>query len=125
MIDRLGPNPPRKVLIASANLLFARGLENILRQQENGQDVEILHTRSLPGTIEELENWNPDVVIVDYDDQTINRSEFLRYFVSGERPMQVMLVSLAANGTIVVYDRRTINPDQFDDWLNLSKHAVE
>ncbi|HVP21800.1 MAG TPA: hypothetical protein VMS73_08055 [Anaerolineaceae bacterium] len=125
MINGEDANIPRKVIIASANLLFARGLEKILRQQENAQLVEILNTRTMPETIEEVDHWKPDIVIVDYDDQAINRDEFLRYFVSGNRPMQVMLVSLAANGSIIVYDRRTLNPDQFEGWLNLSNPTIE
>jgi len=125
MINGRYPIIHRKVIIASTNLLFARGLEKILRQQENLQDFEVLNTHSMPETIKEVDHWKPDIVIVDYDDQAINRDEFLRYFVSGDRPMQVILVSLEANGSIVVYDRRTLNPDQFDGWLNLSTPSIE
>jgi cytochrome c oxidase subunit 2 len=70
-------------------------------------------------TIYNLENWRPELVVVDYDDHTINRAEFLNHFVSDEWPMQVVLVSLQANGRVVVYDRRTLTPDQAEDWLNL------
>ncbi len=125
MSDQVESKAQRKVIIASANLLFARGLEKILRQQVGGDAVDILHTRTMKLTIHELENWLPDVVIVDYDDRTIDRAEFLRHFVSFDRPMQVMLVSLGANGTIVVYERRKLNPDQVDDWLNFSDHAAD
>jgi cytochrome c oxidase subunit 2 len=125
MKDRPDSKKGRRVIIASANLLFARGLEKILRQQAGAEGVEILQTRSLEATFGELEKWIPDTIIVDYDDRTIDRSLFLRYFMDGDRPLQVMLVSLAASGAIVVYDRHTINPDQFEEWLHFSAHPAE
>jgi cytochrome c oxidase subunit II len=70
--------------------------------------------------LEVLETWQPDVVIVDYDDHKIERGEFLNYFVKSQRPMQVMLVSLQENGSVVVYDRRVLTSDQAEDWLSFS-----
>jgi cytochrome c oxidase subunit 2 len=72
-----------------------------------------------------LESWNPDLVIVDYDDRTIHREEFLTHFIVGDRPMQVMLVSLQASGEVVVYDRRTMTPAQAEDWLTLPAQSTE
>jgi cytochrome c oxidase subunit 2 len=112
----------RKIIIASASPLFAKGLEKMLRQQESRREIEIRHASTTAQTIQELEQWQPDVVIVDYDDHTIDRSEFLRYFVGGNRTMQVMLVSLKANGAVVVYDRRILSPDQAEDWLSLFRY---
>jgi cytochrome c oxidase subunit II len=66
-----------------------------------------------------LEDWQPNLVIVDYDDRTIHRAAFLSHFIAGDRPMQVMLVSLRASGEVVVYDRRTLTPAQAEDWLDL------
>jgi cytochrome c oxidase subunit 2 len=65
-----------------------------------------------------LETHHPDLVIVDYDDKTINRDEFLNHFVAGKAPMQVMLVSLQESGQVVVYDRRTLTSAQAENWLN-------
>ena len=116
----LGAN--RKIIIASASPLFAMGLEKMLRQQEAHRELEIRHATTTAQIIQVLEQWQPDVVIVDYDDQTIDRAEFLSYFVGGERTMQVMLVSLKANGSVVVYDRRTLTADQAEDWLGLFRY---
>lgn len=64
------------------------------------------------------------MVIVDYDDRTIHREEFLSHFIFGDRPMQVVLVSLQASGEVVVYDRRTMTPAQAEDWLSLPWQPV-
>jgi cytochrome c oxidase subunit II len=116
----LGAN--RKIIIASASPLFARGLEKMLRMQEAKREIEIRHASTTAQIIQRLEKWQPDVVIVDYDDQTIDRTEFLSYFVEGERTMQVMLVSLKSNGSVVVYDRRKLTADQAEDWLGLFRY---
>jgi cytochrome c oxidase subunit 2 len=71
-----------------------------------------------------LETWQPDLVIVDYDDAgkpgNIQREAFLSHFIAGDQPMQVMLVSLRASGEVVVYDRRTLTTAQADDWLDVA-----
>lgn len=110
----------QKVIISSANPLFAKGLEKILQHRHREGQIEIRHVRSMEETVLGLEQWNPDVVVVDYDDHTINRAEFLHHFVRGELPMRVMLVSLKASGVVVVYNRRTLSPDQAEDWLSLT-----
>ena len=110
----------RKIIISSANPLFAKGLEKILQHRHREGQIEIRHVQSMEETVLGLEQWNPDVVVVDYDDHTINRSEFLHHFVRGELPMRVMLVSLKASGAVVVYNRRTLTPDQAEDWLSLT-----
>ncbi|HMD89055.1 MAG TPA: hypothetical protein VKF38_07830 [Anaerolineaceae bacterium] len=110
----------RRVLIASANRLFGKGLEKLFVQKWGGKAIQIRLAYSMTETIYNLENWRPDLVVVDYDDNTINRVEFLNHFVSDERSMQVVLVSLQASGGVVVYDRRTLTPDQAEDWFNLT-----
>jgi cytochrome c oxidase subunit 2 len=109
----------KKILIASANPLFSAGLVSVLRQGEKGPGLDIFSVFSMVDTLKRLETWHPDLVIVDYDDQTINRAEFLNHFVNGDWPMQVMLVSLKASGAVVVYDRKTLTPAQAEDWLGL------
>ncbi len=109
-----------KVIISSANPLFAKGLEKILRRQHGEDQIEIRHVKSMEETVSGLEQWMPDLVVVDYDDHTINRSEFLHHFVRGELPMRVMLVSLTASGGVVVYNRQTLSTDQAENWLSLS-----
>jgi cytochrome c oxidase subunit II len=111
--------PIKRVLIASANPLFAKGLEKIYGDRWGKNAVELRLANSMGETLSRLESWNPDLVIVDYDDRTIHREEFLSHFIVGDQPMQVMLVSLQASGGVVVYDRRTLTPAQAEDWLSL------
>lgn len=116
-------NPVRRVLIASANPLFARGLQKMVidRWQRRGAEVRI--AGSMEAAVASLDAWTPDLVIVDYDDLgkpgSIQRAAFLNHFIAGDRPMQVMLVSLRESGEVVVYDRRTLTPAQAEDWLDL------
>jgi chemotaxis response regulator CheB len=109
---------PYRVLIASANPLFREGLRKVYEKRW-GERAEIV---GMPSTLEEtlssLEELQPDLVIVDHDDQTINRDEFLNRFVTGEAPMQVVLVSLGTSQLVVIYDRRKLTPAQAEDWLS-------
>jgi len=68
-------------------------------------------------TLEALETYQPDLVIVDYDDRAMNRTEFLNRFVVGENPMQVVLVSLETTEVVVVYDRRRLTAAEAEAWL--------
>ncbi len=119
-MDTLNRPLQQKFIISSANPLFAKGLEKILRRRHQDRQIEIRHMKSMEETVMGLEQWKPDVVVVDYDDETINRSEFLHHFVNSEMPMRVMLVSLNASGAIVVYNRQTLSTDQAEDWLSVS-----
>ena len=115
--------PVRKVLIASANPLFALGLQKMVAEHWARRSAEIRLAGSMDEAVQALNAWKPDLVIVDYDDVgrpgAIQRETFLSHFISGNRPMQVMLVSLQESGEVVVYDRRTLTPDQAEDWLDL------
>lgn len=115
--------PLRRVLIASANPLFAWGLRKMVSQHWEGRSMEIRLAGSMDEALAALETWFPDLVIVDYDEVSrpgaIQREAFLSRFITGDRTMQVMLVSLNASGEVVVYDRRTLTPAQAEDWLDL------
>ncbi|WP_299028541.1 cytochrome c oxidase subunit II [uncultured Thermanaerothrix sp.] len=111
----------RKVLIASANPLFGRGLERLIHQQWRGRQFEIRVVGTMEETLTLLESWLPDLVILDYDDRSLDRKRFMDLFVSSQRTMQVMLVSLQESGSVVVYDRRVLTPSQAEDWLLLSE----
>jgi cytochrome c oxidase subunit II len=117
-MTNLQQESPQRVVIASANPLFGKGLEKLIKQRSPDSPVEIRMVSSMADTLESVELWRPDLVIVDYDDRTIDRHEFLNYFVSGDQPMQVMLVSLQASGAVVVYDRKSLTPEEMEDWLN-------
>jgi cytochrome c oxidase subunit 2 len=115
--------PYQRVLIASANPLFGQGLEKMIQRQWKNPQLEIRRVASNEAVLSEMQSWSPDLVILDYDDKAISRAEFLQEFVTGEQPMQVMLVSLKSSGAVVVYDRRTMTPAQAEDWLNLPKFS--
>lgn len=118
-MDQLSGQPARRILIASANPLFSQGLKKLL--SERWQHIaEMRLVSSMDDTLHALKNWLPDLVVLDYDDHSLNRVEFLNHFVAGETPMQVMLVSLQASGDVVVYDRRTLTTAQMEDWLGSS-----
>ncbi len=109
----------RRVLIASANPLFGKGLERMLLHRNSGLEIEIRMAESMDETLHQMEDWQPNLVIVDHNDHTIDRVEFLNRFVETNWPMQVMLISLQISGEVVVYDRKTLTADQAVDYLNL------
>ncbi len=115
--------PARRVLIASANPLYAKALEKFIARHWEGRNVDVRLVSDMVEVTAALENWPPDLVIVDYDDVdkpgVIRREAFLSRFFAGDHPMQVMLVSLRASGEVVVYDRRTLTQAQAEDWLDL------
>ena len=107
----------RRLLIASANPLFREGLHKLYAADWNAQNVRVDMASTMDETLSFLENFQPDLVIVDHDDKTINRGEFLNRFVTGEMPMKVILVSLAATEPIVIYNRMQLTAAQAEDWL--------
>lgn len=119
-MDNLDTGKQKRVLIASANPLFGKGLEKMILGRWGERRPSIRFTKSTAETLAAVEEWQPDLVLIDYDDKTISRAEFMRQFGVDDRPMQVMLVSLQASGAVVVYDRRTLTPAQAQDWLNLA-----
>lgn len=114
-----------RVLIASANPLFGKGLEKLMMEKWRIQADSIRLTISTAETLTELESWHPDLVLIDYDDKSISRIEFMEKFSAGENPMQVMLISLQTGGQVVVYDRRSLTPAQAQDWLHLSGSSAK
>ena len=112
-----------RVLIASRHPLFGKGLRSLLLERW-GNQIEIIGlVSSIKETMETLEILNPDVVVVDYDDDEFNREEFLTRFMEGKRSLRVVLVSLKdgeEGAEAIIYDRRTMSASQIDDWLNLN-----
>jgi cytochrome c oxidase subunit II len=107
----------RRVLIASSHGLFAQGLRSLLHERQ-GENVEIIGVVSnLPEALDALDKLGPDLIIVDYDDEALNRDEFLARFIEGERKLRVVLLSLQSGKEAIVYDRRTLAAAQIDDWL--------
>jgi cytochrome c oxidase subunit 2 len=109
---------PRRVLIASSHPLFGQGLRSLLHERQ-GKNVQVVGVVSnLDEAVAEIDRLNPDLVIVDYDDEILNREEFLARFVEGERKLRVVLLSLQSGGEALVYDRRTLSASQIDNWLD-------
>jgi len=108
---------PQRVIIASANPLFREGLRKAYASRWEGR-AEIVGMPCTTGeTLTLLESLRPDLVIVDYDDATINRDEFLERFMEGESPMQVVLVSLGSTEPVVLYQRKRLTAAQAEAWL--------
>jgi DNA-binding NarL/FixJ family response regulator len=114
---------PRQVLIASSHSLFGKGLQNLLMERgHSGVDVVGI-VSNLDEALSALEQLSPDLIVVDYDDQDLNREEFLARFVEGEQKLRVVLLSLQSTGEAIVYDRRTMSALQIDNWLEEWKYS--
>ncbi|RJP48454.1 MAG: DNA-binding response regulator [Anaerolineaceae bacterium] len=108
---------PRRVLIASANPLFREGLRKVYAARWGDMALVVGTPSTMEETLTSLETLHPDLVIVDHDDTTINRDEFLNRFMEGESPMQVVLVSLASTEPVVLYQRKHLTAAQAESWL--------
>jgi cytochrome c oxidase subunit 2 len=120
------PADPLRILIASSHPLFAQGISSLLQKRPE-MDTEVV---GMVSTIDEalnaIKNLNPDLVIVDYDDEQVNREEFLARFVEGEGRLRVVLFSLKEGGDeAIVYDRRTMAASQIEDWLDGWSHPAD
>jgi cytochrome c oxidase subunit II len=116
-MPRTKPAKPRRVLIASSHPLFGQGLRSLL-QERKATGVEVVSmVTNLDEAMQALDRLNPDLIIVDYDDETLNREEFLARFMEGEKKQRVVLLSLQSAQEAIVYDRRTLAAAQIDDWL--------
>ncbi len=111
------PARPRRVLIASSHPLFGQGLRSLLRERQGAGVTVVGVVTSLDEALAALEKLTPDLIIVDYDDELLNRDEFLARFVEGEKKLRVVLLSLQSAKEAIVYDRRTLAASQIDDWL--------
>jgi len=114
------PARPKRVLIASSHALFGNGLRHLLETRWGDEVVVVGMVSTTEEASVALQTLAPDVVIVDYDDETLNRDEFLEDFVKAEGALRVVVLSLAespAGAEAIVYDRRTMEASRIDDWL--------
>jgi len=109
-------HPLRRVLIVSANPLFREGLRKVYAGRWESKAFIAGMATTMSEALDAIKYHQPDLVIVDYDDKTINRVEFLEHFVSDEAPMQVMLVSLGQSGEVLIYDRKRLTLAQAEAW---------
>ncbi len=110
-------NRPQRVLIASSHALFGQGLRSLLESRRKADVVVIGVVATIEEAMAALEKYDPDLIIVDYDDEVLNRDEFLARFVEGAKKLRVVLLSLNEAQEALVYDRRTLAASQIDDWL--------
>jgi DNA-binding NarL/FixJ family response regulator len=109
----------RRVLIVSSHPLFGKGIQHLLESRPNGEIYAVNLVSSVEAAVSALEKLLPHLVVVDYDDQDVNRDEFLARFVESEHQMRVVLLSLKEGGsTAIVYDRRSLAASQTEDWLH-------
>lgn len=109
---------PWRVLIASSHPLFAKGLRGLLQKRQEADVVVVGIVATIDEAMQALQSLHPDLVIVDYDDERVNRDEFLARFVEGEGSLRVVLLSLKEGGNeAIVYDRRSMAASQIEDWL--------
>src|SRR3990172_7013565 len=107
-----------RILIASSHPLFAEGLRSLLQRQKDQEAVVVGYVSTIEEAVAALQDLQPDLVIVDYDDERVNREEFLARFVEGEGRLRVVLLSLGERGhEAIVYDRRTLAASQIEEWL--------
>jgi cytochrome c oxidase subunit 2 len=109
---------PWRILIASSHPLFAEGLRSLLQKRQETDTIVVGLVSTIDEALSALHRLHPDLVIVDYDDEQVNRDEFLARFVEGEGRLRVVLLSLREGGDeAIVYDRRTLAASQIEDWL--------
>ena len=93
-MNQIPQSSPLRILIASSHPLFAQGINSLLSKRQE-MDIEVLGmVASISEAVEAINSLHPDLVIVDYDDEKVNREEFLARFVEGEGRLRVVLFSL-------------------------------
>lgn len=114
----LKQDTPRKVLILSSHPLFGKGLRKLLQDRHKSEVDVVKIVKSVQDAAAAIETVEPDLIIVDYDDDKVNLDEFLARFVEGAGSMRVVLLSLKEGGNrAIIYDRRTMAASQIDDWF--------
>jgi len=89
-----------------------------LFKKKLGVKVDVVaEVTNLDSAIEALEKRDVDLVIVDYDDEQLNREDILARFVSGGSQKKVILVSLSNPESAMLYDRRELPLSQFEAWF--------
>ena len=107
-----------RTLIISSHPLFGKGLLKILGARPNKPVQVVGIVSDLDQALKFLEISQPDLVIVDCDDERVIQRIFTKHIVEGERRLRVVLLSLKEGGSqAVVYDRRILSASEIDAWL--------
>lgn len=111
---------PWRVLIASNHPLFGKGLRSLLVNRWHEEVFVVGLVSTIDQAMRALDHHNPDLVIVDYDDQSLDPEAFLSRFMKTEHQLRVVLLSLQGGKKgkeATVYDRRTLQASRIEDWL--------
>jgi len=117
----MNQSSPWRVLIASNHPLFGQGLRSLLQERWGDQVCVLGLVRELDQTMQALDEMEPDLLIVDYDDQALNREAFLTRLIHTEHQLRVVLLSLQEGrkgSQATVYDRRTMEASRIEEWLD-------
>jgi len=107
-----------RILIVSSHPLFGQGLRSLLQQRQGTQIEVVGMVSSVDEAITAIKTLTPGMVIVDYDDERVNRDEFMARFIEGAGRIRLVLLSLKEGGSqALVYDRWSLAASQIDDWL--------
>lgn len=112
---------PWRVLIASNHPLFGKGLRSLLQEHWQEEVLVVGLVSNIDQAMRALDDLDPDLVVVDYDDQQLNRDAFLSRFVKTNHPLRVVLLSLQEGkkgSRATVYDRRNLEASRIEDWLD-------
>lgn len=112
---------PWRVLIASNHPLFGKGLRSLLQEHWQEQVLVVGLVSDIDQAMHALDDLNPDLVIVDYDDHDLNRDAFLTRFVKTDHQLRVVLLSLqegTKGSRATVYDRRSMEASRIEGWLD-------
>lgn len=94
----------RRILIVSHHPIFAEGLRHLFNRV--AREVEVVAVvDSLEAAWQVEEEAQPDVMVLDYDDQEIALERCLLHLAQGHRPLRVVLLSLQREADVVVFDR--------------------
>lgn len=118
------PNPlhPFRILIASSHALFGHGLRSLLENRWHGVIEIVAIATTFEDARQALATWKPDLLIVDYDDEVLNRDEILTNFIQGENDLRVVLLSLKSGRPgedAIIYDRKTLVASRIEEWLQI------
>jgi DNA-binding NarL/FixJ family response regulator len=117
MLDQVESNAWR-TLIISSHPLFGKGLHKVLGAHPYKTVQVVGIVPDIDQALKFLEISQPDLVILDCDDEYVNEKIFLRHFVEGGKRLRVVLLSLKEGASqAVVYDRRILSAAEIDTWL--------
>jgi hypothetical protein len=109
----------KRVLIVSSHSLFGQGLKLLLLNRPEA-DVQVVGiVPSIDEAMLILKQKEVNLVVVDHDDDAVNRDEVIARFVEGDQSLRVVLLSLKEGGSdAIVFDRQTMEASQINSWLS-------